>query len=298
MGSPWSKKRLETFVVLSIFMAIVVTSLRSFIISNYKTGALLIFVSSLAKMLVSYSNIQALDFKIRHVFLVASLSFIGTCLGTFSYYHKASCTSYATSSSIQYIFIALVSFAWSGTRYSFAQYFGLLIIMIGVFIEVSSVDAIYDIPMHTLTAMVSGVFNAASFVAFDLKVKPALENIKSFWSYMMAYTFYLATFSSLHLIEEIFSNAHSYVEALKSPMAYLAVLSEIIMAYVMSSVSLYLDSVERSTLVNVCTGASAIASDILLSYEIDAQKFLGVSLAMIGAQMFNFFWREENTVSV
>lgn len=283
-------------MVLNIFMAVVVTSLRSFIISNYKTGALLIFVSSLAKMLVSYSNIQTLDFKIRHVFLVASLSFIGTCLGAFSYYYKASSTSYAISSSIQYVFIAFMSFAWNGTRYSFAQYFGLLIIILGVFIEISSADVIYDIPMHSLTGMISGLFNAASFVAFEVKVKPVLENIKSFWSYMMAYTFYLMTFSSLHLIEEIFSNTPSYIEVLKSPMAYLAVLSEIVMAYILSSVSFYLDSVERSTLVNVCTCASAVVSDVLLSYEIDAQKILGISLAMIGTQMFNFFWKEENIV--
>lgn len=289
----WSKKKLEVFVILSILTAAVLTTLKVIVFVRYRTGALLMLVSSAVKALVSYSNTHRFDFKIRYVFVVASLSFLGTCLGMYSYYHKGSSTSYAISSNLQYIFTAAASMLCCGSQYSFVQYFGLLMVLTGFLVEVSLADTISEVPLHTLLGALSGMFNAASLIVFEARIKPLLVNFKSFWNYMTAYGIYLTIFSSFHVMDEVLRTKMSYVDVLRSPIIYCVLLLEMVMTYILSEVSLFLDSVERATLFNVSTGFSAVVSDVYLSHEIDVQRFLGFSFVVIGVQLFNFFGRKQ-----
>lgn len=104
-------------MILSIFTATLLTTLKVVVFMRYKTSSLLMVVSSLMKTLTSYSNTHEFNFGIRNVFLVAGFGFIGTLLGTFSYYCEASSASYMISSNLQYLFIALISTVWYGTKY-------------------------------------------------------------------------------------------------------------------------------------------------------------------------------------
>lgn len=288
----WSKKKLEAFVVMTILVAVVLTTLRVVVLVNYKAGALLLFISSLVKMVISYLNTRTIDLRMRYVFAVASLSFIGSCLDAFSYYWKASSTSYVISSNLQYLFTALMSAVLSSTRYSSTQCFGLLMVLVGLLVEISSAETPSDIPIHMFLGSMSGLFNAVSLFVFEWKIKPKLVDFASLWRYMTAYGLYLTLLSLLFMAEEVVSRNSDYIRVAMSPAIYLIVLIEVAMAYILSEVSPFLDTVERSTLVNVITGLSAVVADLYMSREMDAQQFLGFSFSVIGVQVFNFFWKE------
>lgn len=288
----WSKKRLELFVVLSIVTTAILATLKAIVFINYRAGALLLLISGFLKTLMSYCNSRRFDFSTRHVLLVAGLGFVGTYLGVVSYYCGTSSTSYVISSNLQHLFIALMSIVWRNSEYCFTQYFGLLMTMTGFLMELSFADSPSDVPLHTLISIASGMFNAASLVVFETKIKPTLSTFRHFWDYMTAYGVYLTVFSSFCMAEEALSGRQRYLEMLQSPVIYSVVLFEVLATYILSRVSLFLDCVERSTLFNVSTGLSAVVSDLHLSHEIDVQRFLGFSFAVIGTQFFNFFGKK------
>lgn len=288
----WSKRKLEMFVILSIFTSAVLTTLRVLVFRRHGAGSLLMVASSLAKTMISYSKTHKFGFGIENVFFVSGFSFIGTLLGIFAYYCNASSTSYVISSNLQYLFVAFVSTVWCGVNYQFTQHIGLLIILLGFLVEVSLADTYSKIPVHLYIGLLSGMFNAVSYVVFDSKVKPLLADFKSFWDYMTAYGIYLTVFSSLHMVQEINHKRAGYLEVLKSPTVYSALILEIVVTYLLSRVSLFLDSTERATLFNISSGVSAVTSDLYLSHEIDIQRFLGFSFVIIGSQLFIFFGRK------
>ncbi|AFN83479.1 putative nicotinic acid transporter [Encephalitozoon romaleae SJ-2008] len=287
----WSKKKLEAFVILNIVAAVILSVLKVVVLVNYKAGGLLMLVSSFAKMMISYLNIQSFDFKMKYAFIIAGLSFIGGYLGMVSYYYKASSISYVISSDLQYLFTALIATAWNGTRYSSTQCVGILMILGGFFIEISSGER-FSIPFHMLIGTLSGLFNSISLAIFESKIKPALVDFRRFWCYMTTYTFFLTFFSLFYAAEEVFSKKSNYVKIISSPIIYIVFLIEVLTTYLLSEISLFLDTVERSTLLNVVTGISAVVSDVYLSREIDVQRFLAFSFTAIGVQIFNFFWKE------
>ncbi|CAD26369.1 NICOTINIC ACID TRANSPORTER(ALLANTOATE PERMEASE FAMILY) [Encephalitozoon cuniculi GB-M1] len=287
----WSKKKLEAFVVLNIVAAMALTTLKVVILVNYKAGGLLMFISSIVKMMVSYLNIQTLDFKMRYVFVIAVLNFVGGCLGMLAYYYKASSTSYIISSNLQHLFTALMVTAWNGTRYSSIQYIGLMLILVGFLVEISSGEFLC-IPLHMFIGSLSGLFNALSLAVFESKIKPVLVDFRRLWCYMTTYGLYLTVFSSFYMVEEAFTKKAEYIKMVSSPIIYLVFLIEIATTYLLSEISPFLDTVERSTLLNVITGLSAAVSDVYLCREIDIQRFLAFSFTVIGVQVFNFFWKE------
>ncbi|KAL7347216.1 putative hexose phosphate translocator [Encephalitozoon intestinalis] len=288
----WSKKKLEIFVVMSIVAAVMLSVLKVVILVNYKVGGLLMLISSFIKMAISYLNMQSFDFKMKYTFIVASLSFLGGYLGVLSYYSKASSTSYVISSDLQYLFTALIAIIWNGTKYSYTQYIGLLMVLGGFLIEISSGESL-SIPLHMFIGSLSGLFGAVSLAVFEAKIKPTLVDFKKFWCYMTTYGFFLTLFSLFYMTEEALSQKSTYVKIVSSPGIYLVLLMEIVTTYLLSEISLFLDTVEKSTLLNVITGFSAIVTDLYLCREIDVQRFLAFSFTVIGVQVFNFFWKES-----
>ncbi|AFM98762.1 hypothetical protein EHEL_080590 [Encephalitozoon hellem ATCC 50504] len=287
----WSKKKLEAFVILNIIASVVLSVLKVVVLANYRAGGLLMLISSFVKMMISYINVQSFDFKMKYVFIIASLSFAGGCLGMVSYYYKASSTSYVISSDLQYLFTALIATTWNGSRYSSIQCIGMLMILGGFFLEISSNERLC-IPFHMLIGTLSGMFNAISLAIFEFRIKQALVDFRRFWRYMTTYTLFLTLFSLPYAATEAFYKRLNYAKLISSPIIYIVFLIEIATTYLLSEVSLFLDTVERSTLLNVVTGISAIVSDVYLCREIDVQRFLAFSFTVIGVQVFNFFWKE------